>query len=312
MAVNTADPQELQLQTESNRKHRTLWGDAWVQFRRHKLAMFGLITLTILVFSVVFGPLIYDVDPEYIDFSIANQPPSLEHPFGTDDLGRDLLARNLYGGRISLAVGVAAMMVSIFVGTLVGALAGFFPKFDSPLMRFTDMMLALPQLPLLLVIITLFRDSLRDTFGPELGIFLLIVFVIGILGWMPTSRIVRGTVLSIKEKEFVEAATNIGTSQASILRRHVLPNVLSPVIVSSTLSVATAILTESALSFLGLGFPPDVPTWGRLLYDGQNFLTFTPWVVFWPGILISLTVLSINFMGDGLRDALDPRQRGHG
>jgi len=311
MAVNTAGPQELQLQTISTRKHRTLWGDAWAQFRRHKLAMFGLITLTILVVSVFFGPFVYTVDPEYIDFAVSNQPPSLEHPFGTDDLGRDLLARNLYGGRISLSVGVAAMLVSIFVGTSIGAMAGFFPKFDSPLMRFTDMMLALPQLPLLLVIITLFRDSLRDAFGPELGIFLLIIFVIGILGWMPTSRIVRGTVLSIKEKEFIEAAMNIGTRQSRILSRHVLPNVLSPVIVSSTLSVATAILTESALSFLGLGFPPDVPTWGRLLYDGQNFLTFTPWVVLWPGLLISLTVLSINFMGDGMRDALDPRQRGH-
>jgi peptide/nickel transport system permease protein len=309
MAVNTADPQDLQLQAQSSRKHRTLWGDAWVKFRRHKLAMFGLITLTILIVSVVFGPLVYRVDPEYIDFAVSNQPPSLTHPFGTDDLGRDLLARNLYGGRISLAVGMAAMAVSIIVGTSIGALAGFFSKLDSPLMRFTDMMLALPQLPLLLVIITLFRDALRATFGPELGIFLLIVFVIGILGWMPTSRIVRGTVLSIKEKEFVEAAVNIGVGQSRILSRHVLPNVLSPIIVSSTLSVAAAILTESALSFLGLGFPPDVPTWGRLLYDGQNFLTFTPWVVLWPGLLISLTVLSINFMGDGLRDALDPRQR---
>lgn len=309
MAVNTVDPRELQLQDQSNRKHRTLWGDAWAQFRRHKLAMFGLVTLTILIVAVFFGPMVYDVDPEYIDFAVANQPPSLAHPFGTDDLGRDLLARNLYGGRISLAVGMAAMAVSIVVGTSIGALAGFFAKLDSPLMRFTDMMLALPQLPLLLVIITLFRDALREVFGPELGIFLLIVFVIGILGWMPTSRIVRGTVLSIKEKEFVEAAVNIGVRQSRILGRHVLPNVLSPIIVSSTLSVAAAILTESALSFLGLGFPPDVPTWGRLLYDGQNFLTFTPWVVLWPGLLISLTVLSINFIGDGLRDALDPRLR---
>jgi len=242
MAVNTADPQDLQLQAQSSRKHRTLWGDAWVKFRRHKLAMFGLITLTILIVSVVFGPLVYRVDPEYIDFAVSNQPPSLTHPFGTDDLGRDLLARNLYGGRISLAVGMAAMAVSIIVGTSIGALAGFFSKLDSPLMRFTDMMLALPQLPLLLVIITLFRDALRATFGPELGIFLLIVFVIGILGWMPTSRIVRGTVLSIKEKEFVEAAVNIGVGQSRILSRHVLPNVLSPIIVSSTLSVAAAIL----------------------------------------------------------------------
>jgi peptide/nickel transport system permease protein len=161
----------------------------------------------------------------------------------------------------------------------------------------------------LLVIILLFRDTLRATFGPELGIFLLIVFVIGILGWMPTSRVVRGSVLSIKEKEFVEAAISVGTREITVLAKHVFPNVLSPIIVAATLSVATAILTESALSFLGLGFPSDVPTWGRLLYDGKDFLIFTPWVVIWPGLLISLTVLSINFMGDGLRDALDPRLR---
>ena len=177
------------------------------------------------------------------------------------------------------------------------------------MMRFTDMMLALPQLPLLLVIILLFRDTLRTMFGPEMGIFLLIVFVIGILGWMATARIVRSTVLSIKEKEFVEAAVNVGSGQRRILNRHILPNVLSPIIVSATLAVAAAILTESALSFLGLGFPPDVPTWGRLLFDGKDFMTFTPWVVIWPGLFISLTVLSINFIGDGLRDALDPRAR---
>ena len=174
-------------------------------------------------------------------------------------------------------------------------------------MRFTDMMLALPQLPLLLVIILLFRDTLRVYFGPELGIFLLIVFVIGILGWMATARIVRSTVLSIKEKEFVEAAVNVGSGQRRILGKHILPNVMSPIIVSATLAVAAAILTESALSFLGLGFPSDVPTWGRLLFDGKDFMTFTPWVVIWPGLFISLSVLSINFIGDGLRDAMDPR-----
>jgi peptide/nickel transport system permease protein len=155
----------------------------------------------------------------------------------------------------------------------------------------------------------LFRDTLRTTFGPELGIFLLIVFVIGILGWMPTARIVRGSVLSIKEKEFIEAANCIGVRHLIIMFKHILPNVLSPIIVSATLGVAAAILTESALSFLGLGFPSDVPTWGRLLFDGRDFMTRNPWLVFWPGLLISLTILSINFMGDGLRDALDPRLR---
>ena len=291
------------------KKHRTLWGDVWTQFRRHKLAMIGLAVLALLIIAVLAGPLIYRVDPEYIDFTIANLPPTPDHPFGTDNLGRDSLARNLSGGRISLAVGVVAMLISMLVGSLIGAIAGYYPKLDGPLMRFTDMMLALPLLPLLLVIILLFRDSLRAVFGPETGIFFLIVFVIGILNWMPTARVVRASVLSIKEKEFVEAAISIGTQEHLVLAKHVFPNVLSPIIVAATLSVASAILTESALSFLGLGFPSDVPTWGRLLFDGKDFLTLTPFVVIWPGLFISLTVLGINFMGDGLRDALDPKLR---
>jgi peptide/nickel transport system permease protein len=159
------------------------------------------------------------------------------------------------------------------------------------------------------VIIMLFRETLRAALGPEMGIFLLIVFVIGILNWMATSRVVRAQVLSVKEQEFVTAATAVGTRQSNILTRHVLPNVLSPIMVAATLGVANAILTESALSFLGLGFPSDFPTWGRLLYEGKDFLLISPWLVFWPGLFISLTVLSINFLGDGLRDALDPRMR---
>lgn len=302
-------PQTLQMTKALERKQRTLWGDAWVQFRRNRLAMLGLVILAALILGILIGPLVYNVNPETINIVDSNLGPTPQYPFGTDDLGRDTLARNLYGGRISLAVGLVAMVIAIAFGTLVGALSGYFPALDNPLMRFTDMMLALPQLPLLLVIILLFRESLRSIFGPEVGIFVLIVFVIGILGWMPTARVVRGSVLSIKEKEFIEAAVNIGTRQHTILWKHILPNVLSPIIVSATLSVAGAILTESALSFLGLGFPPDVPTWGRLLYDGKDFLTFTPWVVIWPGLFISLTILSINFMGDGLRDALDPRLR---
>jgi peptide/nickel transport system permease protein len=299
----------LDLAPAAGRKHRTLWGDAWGQFRRNKLAILGMIILAFLVVSVLVGPYVYKTNPKYIDFSVASARPSLAHPFGTDDLGRDTLARNLYGGRISLAVGFAAMLIAMTFGTVIGLLSGFIPWLDNPLMRFTDMMLALPQVPLLLVTILLFRDSLRAIFGLELGIFLLVVFVIGILGWMPTARIVRGQVLSLKRKEFVEAATCVGVRQGSIMFRHILPNVLSPIIVAATLGVATAILTESVLSFLGLGFPSDVPTWGRLLFEGKDFITSNMWVSLWPGILISLTILSINFMGDGLRDALDPRQR---
>ena len=295
------------------RQYRTLWGDVWLRFRRHTLAIVGMFVLAILVLGVLVGPVVYTVDPEYSfivdDIDSINQRPSVEYRLGTDDLGRDTLARNLFGGRISLAVGVFAMLVSITFGTLVGVLSGFFRRLDNLLMRFTDLMLALPSLPLLLVIIMLFRDSLKRVLGPELGIFLLVVLVIGILGWMPTARVVRGSVLSIKEKEFVEAAVSVGTREHSILWQHILPNVLSPIIVSATLGVASAILTESALSFLGLGFPSNVPTWGRLLFENKDFITQNPWLVIWPGLFISLTILSINFLGDGLRDALDPRQR---
>ena len=314
MAVGTETASAESLSSElPQRQHRTLWGDVWLRFRRHNLANVGVVVLVLLVIGVLAGPLIYTVDPEYSfivdDIDSINQPPAVNYPLGTDDLGRDTLARNLFGGRISLAVGVVAMFVSITFGTLVGVLSGFFRRLDNPLMRFTDLMLALPSLPLLLVIIMLFRDSLKALLGPELGIFLLVVLVIGILGWMPTARVVRGSVLSIKEKEFVEAAVSVGTREPAILRQHILPNVLSPIIVSATLGVAAAILTESALSFLGLGFPSNVPTWGRLLFENKDFITQNPWLVIWPGMFISLTILSINFIGDGLRDALDPRQR---
>ncbi len=314
MAVGTETASAESLSSElPQRQHRTLWGDVWLRFRRHNLANIGVVVLVLLVIGVLAGPLIYTVDPEYSfivdDINSINQPPSVKYPLGTDDLGRDTLARNLFGGRISLAVGVVAMFVSITFGTLVGVLSGFFRRLDNPLMRFTDLMLALPSLPLLLVIIMLFRDSLKALLGPEPGIFLLVVLVIGILGWMPTARVVRGSVLSIKEKEFVEAAVSVGTREPSILWQHILPNVLSPIIVSATLGVAAAILTESALSFLGLGFPSNVPTWGRLLFENKDFITQNPWLVIWPGMFISLTILSINFIGDGLRDALDPRQR---
>ena len=220
-----------------------------------------------------------------------------------------MLAQVLSGGRIALAVGFAAMLLSLVVGTAIGVIAGYYRRLDGPLMRLTDLFLALPLLPLLLVIILLFRDSLRAAFGPEMGIFFLIVFVIGITSWMQTARIVRGETLAIKEREFVLAATSMGTSGLHIITAHILPNILSPIMVSATLGIANAIITESTLSFLGLGFPPDFPTWGRLLFDGANFIEITPARVIWPGLAISLTVLSVNYIGDALRDAIDPRVR---
>lgn len=294
-------------------QHRSLWSDVWRQFRRHKGAMAGLALFVIIALSVLIGPFIYPYDPFELDYDIVNQGASLAHPLGTDNLGRDALARLLVGGRISLAVGFAAMFVGLFVGTSVGVMAGYFKPLDGPLMRLTDLFLALPQLPLLLVIVLLFRDRLKDTLGPNLGIFVLVVSVIGLTAsWMNTARVVRGDVLAIKEEEFVLAARSIGTGRRNIVLRHILPNVLSSVTVAASLGTATAIITESALSFLGLGFPADFPTWGRLLSDGRNYLEINPWRAIGSGGMISLTVLSVNFVGDGLRDALDPRLRSGG
>ncbi|MCL5775912.1 ABC transporter permease [Limibaculum sp. FT325] len=290
--------------------HRSLWGDVWRQFRAHRGAMVGSAVFLFIVLGVTVGPYIHTVDPQYLNMRARNAGISWDHPFGTDNVGRDMLAQVMAGGRVSLAVGFAAMGVSIVIGALVGVLAGYIRRLDGPLMRLTDLFLALPILPLLLVILLLFRDTLRTLFGPEAGIFLLIVFVIGITSWMQTARIVRGEVLALKEREFVLAAKSIGTRGHRIITRHLLPNVLSPIMVSATIGIANAIITESALSFLGLGFPPDFPTWGRLLFDGKDFMTLTPERVIWPGLAISLTVLSVNFIGDGLRDALDPRIRG--
>jgi peptide/nickel transport system permease protein len=284
----------------------------WSQFRTHKGALFGLIVLGFLILAVLIGPYLWI--PEKLTVAEAiklkNQGPSLRFPLGTDQLGRDMLARMLLAGRVSLAVGLVAMVIAIVFGTLIGILAGYFRRLDGPLMRLTDMFLALPLIPLLLVMVMLFRDRIAGLIGPELGAFTLIVFAIGITSWMPTARIVRGEVLTLKEREYVLAARSIGAKPNRIILRHILPNVVSPVMVAATLGVAEAIITESVLSFLGLGFPPDFPTWGRLLFDGLQYMQVYPERVVWPGLAISLTVLSVNYIGDGLRDALDPRIRG--
>lgn len=289
---------------------RNQWWDVWDQYKTHTGALIGTFIFVFIVLAVLIGPFLWTIDPTYIDIRARNSGLSLTHPFGTDQLGRDTLARVLAGGRISLAVGMTAMALALIVGTFIGLMAGYFRKLDGPLMRLTDLFLALPLLPLLLVIIMLFRNALSAQFGPEGGIFILMVSAIGITSWMQTARIVRGDVLALKEREFVLASRSIGTPDRRLVTRHILPNVLSPIMVSATLGIANAIITESALSFLGLGFPPDFPTWGRLLFDGVDYLTQHPDRVMWPGLAISLTVLSVNYMGDGLRDALDPRIRG--
>lgn len=308
-AQQSAAVRELALGQLGAKKPRTLWRDALRQFRRHRLAVAGVFVLLFLILVVVFGPMVWNKGTGNIDFANGLRSPSAEHPFGTDDLGRDLMARVMTGGRISIAVGIVAVIISITLGTTIGAISGFFGGFvDSALMRFVDMMLSLPTLPLLLLVIYLFRDSMRDKFGLEIGMFILIVGIIGLLSWMPVARLVRASFLSIKEKEFIEAAYCIGATRSSIIFKHILPNALGPVIVAATLGVGTAIITESSLSFLGLGFPPDVPTWGRLLFDNKDWMELAWWMVVFPGMAIFLAVLSINYVGDGLRDALDPHR----
>lgn len=280
----------------------------WQRFCQDRLALLGTIVLGLIVLGVLIGPIAYPVPIDQIDFSQATQPPSWEHPFGTNDLGQDQLARVMIGGRVSLTVGVAAMLVAVGVGTGIGAIAGFYGKWlDGLLMRLTDLFLSLPQLPLLLLVLYLFREPMRAIAGPIAGTFLLIVVVIGGLNWMSVARLVRANFLSLREQDFVAAARALGAPPQRLIWHHILPNSLSPIIVAATLAVGTAIITESTLSFLGLGFPPDVPTWGRMLYDAQNYLDTAPHMALFPGLAIFLTVLSINYIGDGLRDALDPR-----
>ena len=306
---------------------RSQWADVWEQFKSHRGAMIGAWIFIVIVILTIVGPWVYWNDPKLVptgrDFLTlrdtrpiytvlweADAKVNWAYPLGTDNLGRDILGRLLTGGRVSLAVGMAAMVLSVLLGTLVGVLAGYFKILDGILMRLTDLFLALPLLPLLLVAVLLFREPLNGSFGPEGGTFVLIVTLVGITSWMQTARIVRGDVLALKEREFILAARSIGTSPYKMITRHLLPNVMSPIMVSATLGIATAIITESALSFLGFGFPPDFPTWGKLLFDAVDRMELYPERVLWPGLMISLTVLSVNYVGDGLRDALDPRIRG--
>ena len=306
---------------------RSQWADVWHQFRNHRGAMWGCAVFGLILLLVLLGPFVYWNDPKFVptgrDFIalrdlrpiyVALWEPTAKvnwaYPLGTDNIGRDTLGRLLSGGRVSIAVGLAAMLLSVFLGAFIGVLAGYIRSLDGVLMRLTDLFLALPLLPLLLVAVLLFRDPLAGAFGPEGGTFILIVTLVGITSWMQTARIVRGDILALKEREFVLAARSIGTSPAKMITRHLLPNVMSPIMVSATLGIATAIITESALSFLGFGFPPDFPTWGKLLFDAVDRMQLYPERVIWPGLMISLTVLSVNYIGDGLRDALDPRIRG--
>jgi peptide/nickel transport system permease protein len=273
------------------------------------MALFSLVVLALLALLVVFGPLVWRTPIDEIDFTARLATPSWQHPMGTDDLGQDIFARMLYGGRISMAVGLAAMLMAIVVGVTIGAIAGMSSGWvDAALMWLTDLFLSLPQLPLLLLVIYLFPRQPEGHVRHRGG---------GVhphragdrrLRWMPVARLVRAQFLSLREKEFVEAARALGASTGRQVLRHILPNSLGPVIVAGTIDVAAAIIAESTLSFLGLGFPSDIPTWGRILFDSKDYLDIAPHWALFPGLAIFLTVLTINFIGDGLRDALDPRK----
>ena len=284
------------------------WLDSWQRLKRDRPAIMGLVILSMIALAIVAAPWFYQTPINKIDFLAASSPPSWQHPLGTDSLGQDQLARILQGGRVSLTVGIASMLIAIFLGTMIGAIAGFYGGIvDGILMRITDLFLALPQLPLLLLIVYLFREPMKNLAGAELGVFILIVLLIGGLNWMSVARLVRANFLKLKEMEFIIAVQAIGAKPARLIWIHLFPNVLSVIIVAATLAVGNAIITESTLSFLGLGFPPDVPTWGRMLFDAKDYLESAPYMAIFPGLAIFLTVLSINYVGDGLRDAFDPK-----
>jgi peptide/nickel transport system permease protein len=297
-----AEPGVIEVQTVKVKRAEpaveSLWRLTWRRFLRHRVALAGLMMLAVLILSALLAPWVTPYDPNAIDLGARFRAPSLEHPMGTDDLGRDLLSRVIYGGRISLSIGVLSALASVLFGTLLGALAGFYGRYvEGLIMRFTDLMLTFPPLLLLILLASLFGTS-----------FLTIVLVISSVSWMNVARLVRASFLSLKEQDFIEAARALGAGSSRLIFRHVLPNALSPIIVAATLGAAAAILTESTLSYLGLGIQPPTSSWGTMLQTAQSQISIAPWMSIFPGLMIFLTVLSINFVGDGLRDALDPRK----
>jgi len=277
---------------------RSQWQMAFERFRAHRPAVLGMFVLATLAVLSAAASIVSPYDPDKTQLLLIYEPPSLAHPFGTDDLGRDLATRILYGGRVSLSIGLLAVTVAVSIGTLVGVTAGYYGGWvDSLLMRFVDMMYSFPRLFLLILFGVFFK-------GMTIGV---IVLVLGVLSWMTTSRLVRATFLSLKQREFVEAARCVGATDRRIIVRHILPNSLAPIIVAATLGVAAAIIAESTLSFLGLGIQPPTSSWGNMLNHATTDMDKAPWIAIFPGLFIFLAVVSINFIGDGLRDALDPR-----
>ena len=290
------------------RKEQTMGQLIWHSYRRHKPAMIGTAIILIFALAAIFAPYISPWDPKKTNLDAMLQPPSAEHIMGTDELGRDLLTRILYGGRVSLSIGVMAMALAVVVGAVVGGVAGFYGGWvDNVLMRFTDMMLAFPSLFILIILSLALRDiPIEALRGTAFASVFSIVLVIAVLAWMRVARLVRASFLSLKEKEFIEAARCCGVPNWRIMVRHLLPNAMSPIIVAATFRVATSIITESGLSYLGFGVQPPTPTWGNMLRNAQTQMTRAPWTAIFPGLMIFIAVIAINFIGDGLRDALDP------
>lgn len=289
------------------RRQETSWlGMVWRRFRRHRMALVGAVMMLVITAIVAAAPVTARYSPTKQDLRNRLQPPSAEHWLGTDELGRDLWARIVYGGRISLSVGLLAMAVSILIGTLVGLVAGFYGgAVDNVLMRITEVFLTFPRLFVLILLTTFLRSLNLPWLRP--GTFAPIAVVIGILAWMTVARLVRATTLELRNREFVIAAIGVGASNTRIMFQHILPNVASPIIVAATLGLAGAIISESGLSYLGFGVQPPTPTWGNLLRNAQSQMTIAPWTAIFPGLAIFLVVLAVNFLGEGLRDALDPR-----
>ena len=311
----------------------SLGRDAWKRLLKNKLAVFGLVTIVIMVIAVTLGPIIMrlinpNLTADYIPSDVGNGelvnsfPPSWDHPMGTDEAGRDLLARVLQGGRISLMVGVISTLVSLIVGVSYGAIAGYLGgRIDNVMMRIVDIIYAIPYILIVIVLLSVFGGpntpnwikSLAETFGGAgnqgLAQIFLLFFALGLVSWLTMARVVRGQILSLKNQEFVLAAKATGVSTPAIIFRHLVPNALGPVIVYATLTVPSVMLSEAFLSFLGIGVQAPFASWGSLAADGIKNIAVYPWQLLFPGLTMALTLFSLNFLGDGLRDALDPQTR---
>jgi peptide/nickel transport system permease protein len=278
----------------------------WRKFKRHRLALSGAFVLVVMVLGATFAPWLSHFDPNAIDVNWLGSPlapAQFGHWLGTDEIGRDLYTRILFGARISLTIAIFAVLIEVLLGTLVGAVAGFYGgRIDGLLMRLTDTFLSIPLLPLLLVL----AGIVAATSSKASLNFVSIVLIIGLLSWMNVARLVRGSFLSLREKEFAEAARAIGSGDARIVIKHLLPNAIAPIVVQATLDVGNVILLESVLSYLGYGIQPPTASWGSMLANAQENITIAPWAAIYPGLAILITVLAINYMGDGLRDAIDP------